>query len=173
MSDTVQTRLALPPQYTASDAWQVVRSRAAELKPVSERLRWHPFSGFEYRLAHPLTPGGAPQRVFAIVDRLTGQATLTDPWPELGELSPEQERDCVADPGWNTTSFAESGRRAHRLVATAAMRRHRLAVPSTITEMRTVESLWKPNWLLEARLQGRRLQILVDAITGGYYVVGT
>ncbi|WP_157000557.1 hypothetical protein [Leucobacter komagatae] len=151
----------------------MVRSRAGDLTQVSERLRWHPFSGFEYRLTHPLTPGGAPQRVYAIVDRLTGQATLTDPWPELHEFTSEHERDCVADPGWNTTGFAEAARRARRLVATAAMRRHRLAVTSTVSEVRAVESLWKPNWLLESRLRGHRLQILVDAITGGYYVVGT
>lgn len=140
---------------------------------MSHRLRWHPFSGFEFRLRHPRSPGNQPERAFAIVDRLTGQATLTDPWPELLELGPERAGECVGDPGWNTTDFAEARLRAHRLVATAAMRRNRLAAHASITQVRAVESLWKPNWLLEARFRGARMQVLVDAITGGYYVVGT
>lgn len=173
MANDTKTLLALPPQLSAAQAWEVVRERAPGLEAHGERLRWHPFSGFEFRLSHPLNQGGAPQRAFAIVDRLTGQATLTDPWPALTELGPAERGDLIEDPGWNSTDFEEAGRRAHRLVATAAMRKHRLATPSQITEVRAIESLSKPNWLLEAKLQGRKLQILVDAITGGYYVVGT
>ncbi|UTX53534.1 hypothetical protein [Leucobacter aridicollis] len=164
---------ALPAQLTSAHAWSVVLDRAPGIAMVSERLRWHPFSGFEYKITHPLNMGGSPQRAFAIVDRLTGQATLTDPWPDLVELDERQRTNLVTDPGWNTTSFAEAGSRAHRLVATAAIRKHRLSTPSTVTGVRTINTLWKPNWLLEARLAGRRLQILVDAVTGGYYVVGT
>ncbi len=173
MTGDTRTLQALPPIVTAPQAWSVVRERAPGITPVRERLRWHPFSGFEFRIAHPLNGGGSLQRAFAIVDRFTGQATLTDPWPELVQLEEQQSTDLIADPGWNTTGFTEAGSRAHRLVATAALRKHRLATPPTITEVRAVETLWKPNWLLEARLAGRRPQILVDAITGGYYVVGT
>ena len=167
------TRVSFPPVLTAEQAWQVVTKKTPGLQPAGQRLRWHPFSGFVFAVRHPLNAGGSPKRAFTLVDRLSGQATLTDPWPQLGELSAAQAGECVPDPGWNSIDADEAALRAHRLVSTAALRRNRLATSAEITVLRAVESLWKPNWLLTGALDGRSLTILVDGINGGYYVVGS
>ena len=173
MTNTITARV-FAPTLDAAQAAAVVRAKAPAFRSTAARLRWHPFAGFVYRVEHPLIRlTGRPQRAYTLVDRLSGSAALTDPWPPLGELTEEQRGECVADPGWNSVDLDEARFRAKRLVATATMRRNRLSRAAEITEIGAYETLWKPNWLLTGRLGDRELTVLVDGLSGGYYVVGT
>lgn len=165
------TRFALT--VSEEQAWDIVRAKAPGLRPGAATLRYHPFSGFVHRSLRPVPGRRHEDRVHTLVDRFTGSAFITAPWPQLEEAGPGTAESQVSDPSWNTISFEEARRRSTRIVRTATIRRAPLASRMAIEEVEHHELLWKPNWLLDATLGPRELRILVDALGGGYYVVGS
>lgn len=166
--------LEFAPTVTADQAWALVQAKAPGLRRGGEQLRHHPFAGFVHTFAVPRFRNPLRQeRMNTLVDRYTGKAFITDPWPALAAPDPAARRHEVNDPGWNSTSFATARRRAARLVGTVAMRHLRLAQNPRVREEESHELVWKPNWLLTGELQDRQVRILVDALSGGYYVVGS
>lgn len=167
------SRLEFSPTVTADQAWTVVRAKAPGLMRGTEELRYHPFSGFVHSFVVPKFRNPRRQeRLNTLVDRYTGKAFVTDPWPALTLVDEHVRRDEVSDPGWNSTSFETARRRAARLVATIAVRHLRLAGNPQVKETESYELVWKPNWLLSGELHNRPVRILVDGLNGGYYVVG-
>lgn len=162
------------PAVTADQAWNVVRAKAPGLVRGAEELQYHPFSGFVHTFAVPKFRNPLRQeRMNTLVDRYTGKAFITDPWPELEPVAVDAVRHEVSDPGWNSTSFEAARDKAARLVGTVAVRHLRLAQNPRVKEIASHELVWKPNWLLSGQLQKQPLRILVDALNGGYYVVGS
>lgn len=158
---------------SADQAWAAVQAKAPRLARVGESLSYHPFAGFEHvfsvpRFRNPLRR----ERVNTLVDRYTGKAFITGPWSMLEPIRIGDERARVSDPGWNSTSFETARVQASRLVGTVAMRHLRLAQNPRLEETVSHELLWKPNWLLTGQLHDRTIRVLVDALNGGYYVVG-
>lgn len=166
--------LEFPSAVTADQAWAVVQAKAPGLVRGAEQLRYHPFSGFVHTFVVPRfrNPLGQ-ERMNTLVDYYTGKAFITDPWPALTTVDAGVCRSEVSDPGWNSTSFDTARRRAARLVGTVAIRHLRLAQNPRLEETESHELVWKPNWLLTGQLQNRPVRILVDALNGGYYVVGS
>jgi hypothetical protein len=166
--------LKFSPVVTADQAWTVVRAKAPGLVRGAEELQYHPFSAFVHTFAVPKFRNPRRQeRMNTLVDRYTGKAFITDPWPELEPVLTDAVRNEVSDPGWNSTSFEAARRKAARLVGTVAVRHLRLAQNPRVKELESHELVWKPNWLLSGQLQNRSIKILVDALNGGYYVVGS
>lgn len=161
------------PAVTEEQAWDIVLAEAPGLLPGTAALRHHPFSGFVHRSRRPVPGRRYEDRVHTLVDRLTGSAFVTAPWPLLEPVDPRVAESQVSDPSWNTISVEEARRRADRIVSTATLRPAPLASRMAIEEVEHHELIWKPNWLLGGTLGRCRLRILVDALSGGYYVVGS
>lgn len=158
---------------SADQAWAVIQAKTPRLLRVGESLSYHPFAGFEHAFSVPRFRNALRrERVNTLVDRYTGKAFITGPWSMLQPIQIGDEWGRVSDPGWNSTSFETARTRASRLVGTVAMRHLRLAQNPRLEETESHELLWKPNWLLTGQLQDQKIRILVDALNGGYYVVG-
>lgn len=167
------TASGFAPAVSEEQAWDIVRAKAPGLRSGPATLRHHPFSGFVHRSLRPMPGRRHDDRVHTLVDRLTGSAFITAPWPQLEPVDLRTAESQVSDPSWNTISFEEARRRSTRIVRTATIRRAPLVSRMDIEEVEYHELLWKPNWLLDGTLGGRQLRILVDALGGGYYIVGS
>ncbi|HLT91812.1 MAG TPA: hypothetical protein VKZ85_12805 [Woeseiaceae bacterium] len=164
-------QLAFKASVTEEQAWQAIQARAPRISRIRAELRHHPFSGFVHRFYHPVHGASAPARVHTLVDRLTGKAFISEPWSELVEVDEASQGSSVSDPGWNTITFEQARERSLQVIRVAALRRYRLARRHALEELESHELLWKPNWLLTGMLGQQRLRVLVDGLTGSYYVV--
>lgn len=161
------TELVLDALVDERDAGRVLRAKAPGLEITQARLRHHPFAGFEFSVPRP---GGGISRTHVLVDYFSGKGFLSGPW-QHAEQAPE-EFDPVSDPGWNTIDFETARDRAAALVRTAALRRARLAWRGGVREEHSVQTVWKPNWVMDVALAGNAYQIMVDGVNGGYFIVG-
>lgn len=162
------TELELPPLLSEEQAWAALKAKAAGIEPESATLTYHPFAGFVHGMRLPRSK--SESQVHTLVDRLTGKTFITDPWPALRPVS--QKHAQVQDPHWNSVDFEEARMRSRKLVSTASLRKMKLGHNSRIREIEGHEKIWKPNWLLTGHLGKQKLQVLVDGMNGGYYVVG-
>lgn len=151
---------------------QRVLDETAKIGPIPASLMLRQTSIWQPRRKRRAGNPRRQERLNTLVDRYTGKAFVTDPWPALTLADEGVRRDEVSDPGWNSTSFETARRRAARLVATIAVRHLRLAGNPHVKETESHELVWKPNWLLSGELHNRPVRILVDGLNGGYYVVG-
>ncbi|MEQ8206625.1 MAG: hypothetical protein RIA65_10650 [Woeseia sp.] len=161
------------PQLSESDAWGVIEDRLPQVAKIAAELRHHPFSGFVHRIYCDMKDRSLGDEVHTLVDRYTGQAYLTAAWPRLDELPESSEIGKVADPGWNSVSFEQARQLAMQLLRTATMRRLRLLRRQAPEEKQGFELIWKPNWVLTGRHSDQELKILVDGLSGSYYVIGS
>ena len=167
------TQYLFRPQITEEDAWQIVQERVPELSKTTTELRHHPFSGFVYRLSCDVNDLSLGDEVHALVDRYTGKAYLTSVWPALEELQRTSDIGVVADPGWNSVTFEQAQHKAVQLMRTASLRRFRLLHRKIPEQQQAFELIWKPNWVLTGLFNGQKLQVLVDGLSGAYYVIGS
>ncbi|WP_417365615.1 hypothetical protein [Glutamicibacter arilaitensis] len=161
--------LVLKTLVDEQDAQRILSSKAPGMNIVSAKLRHHPFAGFIFTVPQL---AGRTGEVHALVDYYSGKAFVSDPWQEhedLGNLA----LDRVADPQWNTIDFDTARSRAKALLATAALRRARLAWRGGLREKRSVAKVWKPNWVIEAKLDGKSYRVMVDGLNGGYFFIGS
>lgn len=161
------SELVLETLVSEQDAGRALRAKAADITIHSARLRHHPFAGFRF---HVPQPGGGGKQAHVLVDYYSGKAFLSDPWRTIAAA--DAKLDAVADPQWNTIDFQTARERAESLVRTAAMRRARLAWRGGTREVHSVETVWKPNWLVSSSIAGRDYRIMVDGLNGGYFVIG-
>lgn len=160
--------LEFPALVSEEQAWASVKAKAAGFEPENAALIYHPFAGFVHGMRLPRSK--EESQVHTLVDRLTGKTFITDPWPKMRQAS--QKHAQVQDPRWNSVNFEDARLRSRRLVSTASLRKMKLGHNSKIREIVSYERIWKPNWLLSGRLGSQKIQVLVDGMNGGYYVVG-
>ncbi len=161
--------LVLKTLVDGQDAQRILAAKAPGLTVESAKLRHHPFAGFIFEV--PQLAGRTGQ-AHALVDYYSGKAFVCDPW-QAQEAEAGQLLDLVADPQWNTIDFDTARERAKALLSTAALRRARLAWRGGIREKSSVAKVWKPNWVIEAKLQGKSYRIMVDGLNGGYFFIGS
>ncbi|MGO1231703.1 hypothetical protein [Glutamicibacter arilaitensis] len=161
--------LVLETLVGAQDAQRILAAKAPGMKVVSAKLRHHPFAGFIFDV--PQLAGQTGQ-AHALVDYYSGKAFVSDPW-QVQEGASAEALDQVADPRWNTIDFDTARKRAAALLSTAALRRARLAWRGGIKEQRSVAKVWKPNWVIEAKLEGTSYRVMVDGLNGGYFFIGS
>lgn len=162
------TSLRLETFVDETEAWATLRQRAPKLRKLRAELKYHPFAGIVFDMPTLL---GAVQRVHTLVDYYTGKAFLTGEWKGHAETVPEHQR--VTDPQWATVSLDQARHRASQTVATANLRRTRLAGRGGLRERHVVPTVWKPNWMFHTELEGRNLEIMVDGLNGSYFVIGS
>ncbi|WP_404287862.1 hypothetical protein [Glutamicibacter arilaitensis] len=148
-------------------ARSILQAKAPGMEVISARLRHHPFAGFIFDVSHL---AGRVGRTHALVDYFTGKAFISDPW-QTADPSSTMELNPVQDPRWNTIDFETARQKAKSLLATAALRRARLAWKGGVREHHSVNKVWKPNWVIEAKLDGKSYRIMVDGLNGGYFFI--
>ncbi|WP_279402288.1 hypothetical protein [Arthrobacter sp. JCM 19049] len=149
------------------DAWRVLKSKAPQLHAGSARLLHHPFAGFQFQVPQPARRQRAAH---VLVDYYSGKAFLSDPWRLEDAAGLDLAK--VKDPKWNTIDFETARHKAAALVRTASMRKAKLAWRGGVKEQSCVRTVWKPNWMLQARIADQDYRIMVDGLNGGYFVVG-
>lgn len=154
----------LPPRITEQQAATIALGEA----PVKAagRLSWYPLCGVIMRVDASRGPAKKlnGQLLYAAVDRITGEAFTTEPWPEVFAPPPAGSRQFT---GAYRFSTAEAVATARRVVATALVRRVRLAARFDLRVVQVVDPLWKPNWYFVSSTR----RILVDGLTGAFAVV--
>ncbi|WP_190264183.1 MULTISPECIES: hypothetical protein [Glutamicibacter] len=163
------SELVLRTLVDGQDAQRILAAKAPGLAVTSAKLRHHPFAGFVFEV--PQLAGRIAQ-AHALVDYYSGKAFATDPW-QVQDAQAGQRMDLVADPKWNTIDFDSARERAKALLSTAALRRARLAWRGGIREKSSIAKVWKPNWVIEAKLEGKSYRIMVDGLNGGYFFIGS
>jgi hypothetical protein len=161
-----RTELTLAVWVAEESLGHFLGGRAHSLQITSATLAYHPFAGFEFTMPGPFAIV-ATARV--LVDRFTGKPFLSGAWEEA---APAPLSARVRDPQWNTIDRAEALRRARSLVQTARLKRAKLSVLQDTCLVRTVSTVWKPNWLVHVSSRGREFKILVDGLSGRYFVIG-
>ena len=139
------------------------------------KLEWYPLCGVIFRVEATRGPARRldGQLLFAAVDRATGEAFTTEPWPEQAEplgcskvQPPRNTADADVSADYRL-SLEEAVAAARKAVATALVRRVRLAARFELHFQRVVDPLWKPNWYFV----GAKQRVLVDGLTGEFAVV--
>ena len=163
----VMNEILLKTIVDADHAAKVLQVKAPDLKVMSATLRRHPFAGFEFHVPALAGRGGTAR---ALVDYYSGKAFISDRW-ESDPVLKIDDVEAVSDPSWNSISFETARQRAKALLSTAALRKARLAWKGGVKETASVEKVWKPNWILDVRIQGRNYRVIVDGLNGGYFFI--
>ncbi|ANO50568.1 hypothetical protein [Woeseia oceani] len=164
---------AFQPELDENDAWHAIEERLPDISRVAAELRHHPFSGFIHRVYCDMRDRSRAEDVHTLVDRYTGKAYLTPVWPKLEVLPESSAVGSAADPGWNSVSFEHAQQLALQLLRTATLRRLRLLRRKAPEKKQGYELIWKPNWVLTGMHGRQELRILVDGLSGSYYVIGS
>jgi len=160
-------------QVTRMDAHAIVHRNLPDAAPECTELRHHPFVGFVHAVNHRMVTAEVSPLIHTLVDRFTGRPYLSDPWPGLTNRVDSMGLNEPTDPEWNAVSLNQARHNATRLIRTSLVRRLKLAHGHSLHEKQCLETVWKPNWVITASYRRRPLQVLVDALTGGYYILGT
>lgn len=161
--------LVLRTMVDAQYAESILQAKAPGMKVISATQRHHPFAGFVFDVPHLADRVG---RTHTLVDYYSGKAFISDPW-QPADPSDNVGFSPVLDPQWNTIDFDSARQKAKALLATASLRKARLAWKGGVREQRSVAKVWKPNWVLEAQLDGKSYRIMVDGLNGGYFFIGS
>lgn len=163
---SVQHRLSWTPRATAVDVLARLQRRLPDARDLAAAPYHHPFAGFIFG-----SPGG-PGSLHVIVDQVGGRAFLTDPWESEVGLSEHSAtaHSTIRDPRPRITDEA-AAEAARQLVGAVLQRRHRLGLPGPIELRDGPVLLAKPNWWVTGSRRARRVEIIVDAMTGRHYTV--
>lgn len=151
----------------AQHAAKILKLKAPDLEVLDARMRHHPFAGFIYELP---ALSGKKTTAHTLVDYYTGKVFISDQWVEA-EPGIDEEVDAVLDPSWNSITFEDARARSKALLSTAALRKARLAWKGGVEEVASVEKVWKPNWILDVKIQKNRYRVMVDGLNGGYFFI--
>lgn len=168
-------RLAWP---VAVDADQALRTVTSRLGPgaaggadvdLSARMVLHPMLAVEFVWHRRRREGAA----HALVDLVGGRAFVVEPWTEVpfvpvGEMA-ELEETAELEPPAPQVPVEEAVRTARQLLAGVLLRRRRLGSASAFELRREPLCVGKPNWWVSGTAAGRRVEVIVDAVSGRHY----
>jgi len=158
--------VAIRSALTSAQAEAVIRPVAGEWQPWAEKKLYYPYFWFQIRCTASTPLGRSSVRVSCLVDTRTRLGSTADPF-ELEPIVPETGE--LVKPRLTRTEALEI---AHRYVAyVAGARRKALVVP----ELQTLNEdlVHKPFWIVKCSKPGEAaFRVLVDAVTGGFYVLG-
>lgn len=166
-----------------------VRTVARRLQPgvgLTARLYHHPFLGVMF-LCGPsvgrsrLRTTAAPVLAAVVVDLLSGRAFLSDPWKEEDFTTREAALRTAAPSPPDGEAVPVRGP-APRLSETEAVEAGRALLPGLLARRRRLDPVGptrlagppvhfgKPNWWVTGRDGDRRVEVVVDALSGRHYV---
>lgn len=171
--------LVWPATVSAEQARARVARRLPEPVDLDARLYHHPFLGlvFECRTTPPpwrrlaaRRPEPVPMLAHVVVDLVGGRAYLSDPWDETCFVTAEQAAEPTGLRGPQPVVDEETAVRAGRAVlAGVLLRRRRLDTVGRAELLEPPLRFGKPNWWVTGRRGDRRVEVIVDALTGRHY----
>lgn len=175
----------------AQQAIRKVARRVTEPVDLTARLYHHPFLGLVF-VCRPLPPrlprlpgrsarvGTAPVAAHVAVDLVSGRAYLADPWDDDSFTSLGAALDAAGQhgaPAGNPVNgpapriedqgALDAGR---RLLAGALARRRRLDGLGPAELHTPPVRFGKPNWWVTGQCGQRRIEVIVDGLSGRHYV---
>lgn len=174
-------QLAWPAAVDADQALDRVTSRLGRTgasAALQARLVLHPMLAVEFAWHRRRREGAA----HALVDLVGGRAFVVEPWTEvpfvsveemeeLARRTPRDGRDGAAllGPPDVRVTVDEAVGTARRLLAGVLLRRRRLGSGSSFELRRDPLVVGKPNWWVTGSASGRRVEVVVDAVSGRHY----
>lgn len=155
--------LMIPANIGHREAWQLLASKLPGSQYLASNSTYHPFSAFEFDI---IVKSSSIGRIGVLVDAMGGSVSTISEWPETRSLS-ETERNALSTPVLDLDAARVQARRAS---ASRVMRKLKIGKLFTLFETRTIEILWKPNWMVELVWRDQDVRVLVDGLDGSYYV---
>ena len=156
-----------PVQVSQQDVMKWIHRRLPEAEQVRAALYHHPMLGIAFRWSRPLAK---PLLAHALVDLVGGRAYAAEHWDDV-EFVPIDQVEVGSDmvSPKRKISDAQAAEAARRLVNGVLLRRRRLDFAGRLENLSSTY-FGKPNWWVQGTYEGRKIEIIVDALNGNHYV---
>lgn len=165
-AETASPNLAWRPLIDRPQAERWVRRRLPGARDVELSMYHHPMMAVEFEWTRRRRD---PIWINVLVDLVGGRAYASEPW-EASAFEPLQHDDArSAHPPVRQVSDAQAEENALRLADSLLLRRRRLDSAGRLRRRGELMYVGKPNWWITGRQGGRRVEIVLDALTGRHY----
>lgn len=159
--------VAWPAAIDRPQAEHWVRRRLPAARGLELTMYHHPMMGIEFEWQRRRRE---PIWINVLVDLVGGRAYAAEPW-----------HDCQFEPLPNQTGtgghlsparqLCDEQAREHalRLADSVLLRRRRLDAPGRLRHRGELLYFGKPNWWITGEQRGRRVEVILDALTGRHY----
>lgn len=171
-----------PVTVDRKEAEHWVKKRLLSTTGLRLSLFHHPMAGAEFAWKHPTRTTKPSGQVSVLVDLVGGRAYATDPWARQGLMNANEERkehgtaetdatsdSSVADP-IPRIDLEEAALRAQEIASSVVLRQRRAASKRRLVQTSEPLAFGKPNWWITGEHRGRRLEMILDAVTGRHYI---
>lgn len=168
-----------------AEAKRWVHKRLPETSDLKFSLYHHPMAGVDFDW---ISTGGPAKRsglfkkntsqpMSVLVDLVGGRASATDPWNRDGlvPLSEELSKhnngaEPVITPPTSAVSVEDAEHSAYEIAGSVILRQRRMGTRRQLHQSREAVLFGKPNWWVTGEHKGRKLEMILDAVTGKYYM---
>lgn len=169
--------VALPATITAEQALAKIARRLPKASKLDATLYHHPFLALVFectsnrvRIPFRGDPRSAvPEVAYLLVDLVGGSAYLGDPWDEGSFMPIPHPESAVVQGPEARIEEAVAIRSARAVLGGVMARRRRIDTINRADLIVPPLRFGKPNWWVTGRRGERRVEVIVDAITGRHY----
>ncbi len=165
-----RVRHRLPAVLSKNTAESLLVKRAPGSTCVDTRLVHHPYAGFVYVVEQRVFGSRLRGIAHVLVDLATGATATSDPWLDPKGVAAGEDIETLVEPN---VTHAEAQVNARQCAVRTALHRRRALIPLDVELTDSYAVLLKPNWLVQLVLPnaGGRVDVLVDALNGGYHLM--